>query len=240
MVNGILGKKIGMSEAYTPAGERVPVTLVQAGPCVVTQRKTAARDGYDAAQLGLIEFTKPSRLSKAERTRLEKRSLPPCRFLREVPLAAAGGDGDAGAKVGDQVLAEMFKALDYLDVEGVSKGRGFAGFVKRHHFGGGAATHGSMFHRAPGSIGASAFPSRVLKGMRAAGHMGHAQVTVRNLQVVAVDADDNILALRGAVPGPDGGYLVLRRAVQPPRSRRGFAGATTVDPLKASKKARGK
>jgi large subunit ribosomal protein L3 len=241
MVNGILGKKIGMSEAYTPAGERVPVTLVQAGPCVVTQRKTAARDGYDAAQLGLIEFTKPSRLSKAERTRLEKHNLPPCRFLREVPLAPApAGAGAADANVGDQVLAEMFQVRDYLDVEGVSKGRGFAGFVKRHHFGGGAATHGSMFHRAPGSIGASAFPSRVLKGMRAAGHMGHAQVTVRNLQVVAVDADDNILALRGAVPGPDGGYLVLRRAVQPPRVRRGFAGATTVDPLKASKKARGK
>ncbi len=238
MVNGILGKKIGMSEAYAPSGERIPVTLVQAGPCVVTQRKTAARDGYDAAQLGLIEFTKPSRLSKPERARLEKHNLPPCRFLREVPVAA--GEGEAEAKIGDQVLAEMFKVRDYLDVVGVSKGRGFAGFVKRHHFGGGAATHGSMFHRAPGSIGASAFPSRVLKGMRAAGHMGDAQVTVRNLQVVAVDPDDNILALRGAIPGPAGGYLVLRRAVQPPRARRGFAGATTVDPLKASKKARGK
>ncbi len=241
MVNGILGKKIGMSEAYTPAGERVPVTLVQAGPCVVTQRKTAARDGYEAAQLGLVEFTKPSRLSKAERVRLEKNSLPPCRFLREVPLApAAAGAEAADAKVGDQVLAEMFQVRDYLDVEGVSKGRGFAGVIKRHHFGGGAASHGSMFHRAPGSIGASAFPSRVLKGMRAAGHLGHAQVTVRNIQVVAVDPDDNILALRGAIPGPDGGYLVLRRAVQPPRARRGFAGGATVDPLKASKKARGK
>jgi large subunit ribosomal protein L3 len=240
MVNGILGKKIGMSEAYTPAGERVPVTLVQAGPCVVTQRKTAARDGYDAAQLGLIEFTKPSRLTRPARVRLEKHNLPPCKFLREVPLAPADGAAAADTQVGDQVLAEMFQVRDYLDVVGVSKGRGFAGFVKRHHFGGGAATHGSMFHRAPGSIGASAFPSRVLKGMRGAGHMGHAQVTVRNLQVVAVDADDNILALRGAVPGPDGGYLLLRRAVAPPRARRGFAGSTTVDPLKASKKARGK
>src|SRR6185437_7736174 len=209
MVNGILGKKIGMSEAYSASGERIPVTLIQAGPCVVVQRKTQARDSYDAAQLGLIEFTKPGRLSKPERQRFEAANLPPCRLLREVPLAKhAEGDG---AKVGDQVLAEMFKERDFLDIEGVSKGRGFAGFVKRHHFGGGAATHGSMLHRAPGSIGASAFPSRVLKGMRAAGHMGDAQVTVRNLQVVAVDADENLLAVRGAVPGPNGGYLLIRR-----------------------------
>lgn len=240
MVNGILGKKIGMSEAYTASGERVPVTLVQAGPCVVVQRKTQALDGYDAAQLGLIEFTKPSRLSKPERQRFEKDNLPPCRFLREVPLAPAQGDAAADTKVGDQVLAEMFKERDYVDVAGVSKGKGFAGVVKRHHFGGGAATHGSMFHRAPGSIGASAFPSRVLKGMRAAGHLGHEKVTVRNLQIVSVDAEENLLAIRGAIPGPNGGYLVLRRALQAPRVRRGFAGATTVDPLKASKKARGK
>lgn len=233
MVNGILGKKIGMSETYTAAGERVPVTLIQAGPCVVVQRKTAARDGYEAVQLGLIEFTRPSRLSKAELQRFEAHNLPPCRFLREVPVT---GEGEDGAKVGDQVLAEMFKQSDYLDVVGVSKGRGFAGFIKRHHFGGGAASHGSMFHRAPGSIGASAFPSRVLKGMRAAGHMGHARVTVRNLQVVAVDSDDNVLAVRGAIPGPNGGYLVLRRAVQPPREHRGFAGIANVNPLKVSKR----
>ncbi|MGH9467653.1 MAG: 50S ribosomal protein L3 [Terriglobales bacterium] len=233
MVNGILGKKIGMSETYTAAGERVPVTLIQAGPCVVVQRKTSERDGYEAAQLGLIEFTKPSRLSKAELQRLEKNNLPPCRFLREVPVS---GNGEEGAKVGDQVLAEMFQEREYLDVVGVSKGRGFAGVVKRHHFGGGAATHGSMFHRAPGSIGASAFPSRVLKGMRAAGHMGHARVTVRNLQVVSVDVEDNVLAVRGAVPGPNGGYLVLRRAVQPPPQRRGFAGVANINPLKVSKR----
>ncbi|MGN6591346.1 MAG: 50S ribosomal protein L3 [Terriglobales bacterium] len=231
MVNGILGKKIGMSEAYTPSGERVPVTLIQAGPCVVVQRKTQASDGYEAAQLGLVEFTRPSRLPKAERQRFEKHNLPPCKFVREVRVA----DGSE-AKIGDQVLAEMFKEKDFLDIEGISKGRGFAGVVKRHHFGGGAATHGSMFHRAPGSIGASAFPSRVLKGMRAAGHLGHAQTTVRNLQVMAVDADDNILAVRGAVPGPNGGYLVIQRAVQPPRVRRGFAGIANTNPLKASKR----
>lgn len=214
----------------------VPVTLIQAGPCVVTQRKTAAREGYEAVQLGLIEFVKPSRLTKPERGVFEKHDLPPCRFLREFPLAASDGE----TKPGDRVLVDIFQERDYVDVVAVSKGRGFAGFVKRHHFRGGAATHGSMFHRAPGSIGASAFPSRVLKGMRAAGHMGAEQVTVRNLRIVSVDADDNILAVQGAVPGPNGGYVMIRSAVKPPRQRRGFAGSGTVDPLKASKKRVGK
>lgn len=234
MVQGILGKKIGMAEAWR-GGEREPVTLIQAGPCVVTQRKTQARDGYEAAQLGLIEFLKPSRLNRPQLARLEKHNLPPCRLLRELPLA----DGSE-AKPGDQVLVGMFREREYVDVVGVSKGRGFAGVMKRHHFGGGAASHGSMFHRAPGSIGASAFPSRVLKGMRAAGHMGVEQVTVRNLQVVTVDGDNHLLAVRGAVPGPNGGYVMVRKAVNPPRKRRGHAGSTTVDPLKASKKRAGK
>ncbi len=234
MVQGILGKKIGMAEAWRD-GERAPVTLIQAGPCVVTQRKTLARDGYESAQVGLIEFLKPSRLNRPQRTRLEKHNLPPCRWLRELPLAAG-----SQAKPGDQVLVDIFREREYVDVVGVSKGRGFAGFVKRHHFGGGAASHGSMFHRAPGSIGASAFPSRVLKGMRAAGHMGVSQVTVRNLEVVTVDQDNNLLAVLGAVPGPNGGYVVVRKAVHPPRQRRGHAGEGTVDPLKASKKRAGK
>lgn len=235
MVKGILGKKIGMSETYGPAGERIPVTLLQAGPCVVVQRKTAARDGYESAQIGLVEFTKPGRLSRAERVRFEKHNLAPCKLLREVAVAPAA-EGVAEAAVGDQVLVEMFQEREFVDVEGVSKGRGFAGVVKRHHFGGGAATHGSMFHRAPGSIGASAFPSRVLKGMRAAGHMGQAQVTVRNLQIVTVDADENLLAVRGAVPGPNDGYVLIRKAVHAPRSRRGFAGVANTNPLKASKR----
>jgi large subunit ribosomal protein L3 len=232
-VNGILGKKLGMTDAYTAAGEMVPVTLIQAGPCVVTQRKTAQRDGYESVQLGLVEFTKPGRLNKPERGIFEKHNLPPCRFLREFTLST---DGDGEVKVGDKVLVDVFKQRDFVDVTGISKGRGFAGFVKRHHFRGGAATHGSMFHRAPGSIGASAFPSRVLKGMRAAGHMGVQRTTARNLEVVSVDADDNILAVKGAVPGANGSYVVVKRAVKPPRQRRGFAGGTTVDPLKASKK----
>lgn len=235
MVNGILGRKIGMSEAWGENGERVAVTLLQAGPCVVTQRKTRERDGYEAVQLGLVEFVKPTRLPRPQRAKFEKADLPPCKFVREVGLGAAT-DGSDGVKVGDRVLAEIFQARDYVDVVATSKGRGFAGLVKRHHFGGGAATHGSMFHRAPGSIGASAFPSRVLKGMRAAGHMGTDQVTTRNLQIVKVDADDNVVAVRGAVPGPKGGYVVIRKAVSPPPVSRGFAGMTTVDPLKASKK----
>lgn len=236
MVKGILGKKVGMTDAYGADGAVVPVTLIQAGPCVVTQRKTAASDGYEAAQVGLIEFVKPSRLSQPERGVFEKHDLPPCRLLREFRLQP--GDGDV--KIGDRVLVDVFQERDYVDVVAVSKGRGFAGFVKRHHFGGGAATHGSMFHRAPGSIGASAFPSRVLKGMRAAGHMGAARVTVRNLRVVTVDAESNLLAVKGAVPGPNGGYVWIRAALQPPRQRRGHAGSTTVDPLKASKKRTGK
>lgn len=236
MIKGILGKKIGMTDAYQADGAMVPVTLLRAGPCVVTQRKTRAKEGYDAAQVGLIEFIKPARLSKGERGVFEKNNLAPCRFVREFRLAADEGE----TKPGDQVLVTVFRERDFVDVIGVSKGKGFAGFVKRHHFGGGAATHGSMFHRAPGSIGASAFPSRVLKGMRAAGHMGHARVTTRNLRVVAVDAEENILAVRGAVPGPNGGYVVIRAAIKAPRQRRGFAGATTVDPLKASKKRAGK
>jgi len=239
MVNGILGKKIGMTEAFRSNGEVVPVTLVQAGPCVVTQRKTKTSDGYDAVQLGLVEFVKPARLSRPERQHLEKNNLPPCKLLREFP-AVAGPEGAADSKIGDQVLLDIFKARDFVDVIGVSKGRGFAGVVKRHHFAGGAASHGSMFHRAPGGIGASAFPSRVIKGMRAAGHMGAERVTVRNLQVVSVDTDDNVLALQGAIPGPNGGYVMIRKAVKPPRVKRGFAGSGTVDPLKASKKRAGK
>ena len=234
MVQGILGKKIGMTETWRD-GAMVPVTLLQAGPCVVTQRKTQARDGYDAAQLGLIEFLKPSKLNRPQQGLMKKHDLPPCRLLREVEVAAG-----ADPKPGDQVLVGLFQEREQVDVIGVSKGRGFAGVVKRHHFGGGAATHGSMFHRAPGSIGASAFPSRVLKGMRAAGHMGHARVTVRNLRVIAVDPDSNLLAVSGAVPGPNGGYVLIRKSIAPRRQRRGFAGSTTVDPLKASKKRAGK
>jgi len=208
MSPGILGKKIGMTQMFRPDGQVVPVTLLKAGPCMVVQRKTPATDGYEAVQLGLLEYVKPQRINKPATGHLKKAGVEGAKFLREFPLEGAGGD----LKAGDKVLVDQFKPNDKVDVIGISKGRGFAGLVKRHHFRGGAATHGSMFHRAPGSIGASSFPSRVLPGMRMAGHMGHSQVTVRNLEVVDVDTEDNVLAVKGAVPGPNGGYVVVRRA----------------------------
>lgn len=208
MSPGILGKKIGMTQVFRPDGQVVPVTILKAGPCVVVQRKTPATDGYDAIQVGLLEYVKPSRLTKPQRGHLQKAGIEGVKFLREFRVKPGNGD----LKAGDRILAEEFKPKDKVDVIGVSKGRGFAGFVKRHHFRGGDDTHGSMFHRAPGSIGASSFPSRVFPGMRAAGHMGHQQVTVRNLEVVEVDAEDNVILVKGAVPGPNGGYVVVRRA----------------------------
>ena len=205
---GILGKKIGMTQIFRPDGQVVPVTLLKAGPCMVVQRKTATTDGYDAVQLGLMEFVKPQRLNKPATGHLKKAGAEGSKFLRELPVRT----GDDDSKPGDKVLVDQFKPKDKGDVIGISKGRGFAGLVKRHHFGGGADTHGSMFHRAPGSIGASSFPSRVLPGMRMAGHMGHARVTVRNLEVIDVDTEDNVLVVKGAVPGPNGGYVVVRRS----------------------------
>ncbi len=208
MSPGILGKKIGMTQVFRPDGQAVPVTLLKAGPCLVVQRKTPTIDGYDAVQLGLVEFVKPARINKPATGHLKKAGVEGTKFLREFSLRP----GDDDFKPGDKVLVDQFKPKDKVDVIGVSKGRGFAGLVKRHHFRGGADTHGSMFHRAPGSIGASSFPSRVLPGMRMAGHMGHARVTVRNLEVIDVDAEDNVLVVKGAVPGPNGGYVVVRRA----------------------------
>jgi large subunit ribosomal protein L3 len=208
MSPGILGKKIGMTQIFRPDGQVVPVTLLKAGPCMVVQRKTPATDGYDAVQLGLLEFVKPARINKPSTGHLKKAGVEGAKFIREFKLN--GGNGDL--KAGDKVLVDQFKPKDMVDVVGISKGRGFAGVVKRHHFRGGEGSHGSMFHRAPGSIGASSFPSRVLPGMRMGGHMGHGQVTVRNLEVIEVDTEDNVLAVKGAVPGPNGGYVVVRRA----------------------------
>jgi large subunit ribosomal protein L3 len=208
MSPGILGKKLGMTQVFRPDGQAVPVTLLKAGPCMVVQRKTPTADGYNAVQLGLVEFVKPNRLSKPASGHLKKAGVDGAKFLREFRL----GPGDDDFKPGDRVLVDQFKPKDKVDVIGVSKGRGFAGLVKRHHYRGGASTHGSMFHRAPGSIGSSSFPSRVLPGMRMAGHMGASQVTVRNLEVIEVDTEDNLLMVKGAVPGPNGGYAVVRRA----------------------------
>jgi large subunit ribosomal protein L3 len=237
-VAGILGKKVGMTQLFDSKGDVRPVTVLQAGPCVVTQHKTAVKDGYEAAQIGLVEFVKESRLTKPAKGHLAKNNVPPVKFMREVPLeieTSADGDG-AAVKVGDRVLVEIFDGERFVDIVGVSKGRGFQGVVKRHHFGGGPKSHGSMF-QITGSIGSSAFPSRVFKGMRMSGHMGDRQVTTRNLRVLGVDKDENLLVVEGSVPGPQGGYIVITKAKKPPRERRGFAGAATVDPLKAAKRA---
>jgi len=211
MVNAILGKKLGMTQVFAENGDVIPVTVLKAGPCVVVQRKTTQSDGYDAAQLGLVEVPPPRRVTKAREGHFKKANANPVRFLREIRLAANGGE----VNVGDKVLVDLFAVNDFVDVVGTSKGRGFAGVHKRHHFGGGTGSHGSMFHRAPGSIGASAFPSRVTKGMRAAGHMGNAQVTARNLRVVQVLTDDNTLLVEGSVPGPQGGYVLVHKAKAP-------------------------
>jgi large subunit ribosomal protein L3 len=209
MSPGILGKKIGMTQVFRPNGEVVPVTVLKAGPCIVVQRKTPTTDGYDAVQLGLMEFVKPSRMTKPAAGHLKKANAEGVKFLREFRLDEAP-NGDL--KPGDRVLVDEFKPNEKVDVIGVAKGRGFAGLVKRHHFRGGDASHGSMFHRAPGSIGASSFPSRVMRGMRMAGHMGTNRVTVRNLEIVQVDAEENVMLVKGAVPGPNGAYVVVRRS----------------------------
>jgi large subunit ribosomal protein L3 len=211
MVDAILGRKLGMTQIFAENGDVVPATVLKAGPCVVIQRKTAQKDGYEAAQIGLVELPPPKGLTKGREGHFKKAGAVPVRFLREVRLKA----GSADVKVGDKVLVDHFAVNELVDVTGISKGRGFAGFVKRHHFGGGGASHGSMFHRAPGSIGGSSFPSRVWKGQRMTGHMGVDRVTVRNLRVVQVHADDNTLVVRGAVPGPNGGYVVVRKAKAP-------------------------
>jgi large subunit ribosomal protein L3 len=237
-VAGILGKKVGMTQLFDSKGEVRPATVLQAGPCVVTQHKTNTKDGYDSAQLGLVEFVKEKKLSKPMQGHFAKHNLPPVKFLREVAIEVEtlGEEANGAVKVGDRILVDIFDGEKFVDIVGISKGRGFQGVVKRHHFAGGAKSHGSMF-QITGSIGSSAFPSRVFKGMRMSGHLGHDRVTVRNLRILGVDKDDNLLVVEGSVPGPNGGYIVINKAKKPPRERRGFAGAATVDPLKAAKRA---
>jgi large subunit ribosomal protein L3 len=208
MVTGIIGRKVGMTQVFETDGTVVPATVIKAGPCVVVQAKTAQTDGYEAVQLGLVDET-AAKANKPTVGHFKKANVPATRVRREVTVKA-GGDS---LKAGDQVLVNIFAAGDRVDVIATSRGKGFQGVMKRHHFGGGAATHGSMFHRAPGSIGASSFPSRVVKGMRAAGRMGATRVTTRNLKVVGVDLDNHLLLLRGAVPGAPGGVVTVRRAV---------------------------
>lgn len=210
MINGILGRKIGMTQVFEADGTVVPVTVVEAGPCLVVQRKTKDNDGYDAVQLGLVGRVSPRQLTKAARGHFEKAGVPPARTVGEVQCDPA----DTLAP-GDKVLCDIFAESEHVDVVGVSKGKGFQGVMKRHHFAGGAATHGSMFHRAPGSIGPSAFPSRVYPGTRSTGRMGGRQSTMKNLVVVRVDAENHLLYLRGAVPGARNALVkIVKRPVR--------------------------
>jgi large subunit ribosomal protein L3 len=206
-MKGILGIKVGMTQIFDEKGEVVPVTVIEAGPCFVTQKKTVARDGYVAIQLGFQE-TKPRRLTKAELAHLQKNNLPPLRYLREIRV-----DDVEKYQEGQKITVSAFDVGEWVDVTGLSKGRGFAGVVKRHGFRGGPKTRGqSDRHRAPGSIGATSTPGRVFKGMRMAGRMGTQRVTVQNLQVVLVDPERNLLAVKGSVPGANNGLLLIQEA----------------------------
>jgi large subunit ribosomal protein L3 len=208
MVTGLIGKKVGMTQLFTPDGAVHPATVLKAGPCVVSQVKTMAHDGYEAVQLGLVE-ARPHKENKPTEGHFKKAGVPPTRVRREVRLKA-GGDP---VKAGDQINVSMFADGERVDVVGTSRGKGFQGVVKRHHFKGGRMSHGSMFHRAPGSIGASSYPSRVVKGMRMGGHMGDASVTTRNLKVLRVDSENNLLLVEGSVPGGPNSVVVIRKAV---------------------------
>jgi large subunit ribosomal protein L3 len=211
MINGILGRKVGMTQVFATTGEAVPVTVVEAGPCVVTQVKTKETDGYDAVQLGFEEtkhLSKPERGHLEQQGRHEQTRLPLVRNLREVRV-----DVPADHKVGERVDASTFKAGDVVDVIGVSKGKGFAGVIKRHHFHGGPKTHGqSDRHRAPGAIGSGTTPGRIYRGKRMAGRMGNDRVTVQNLQIVEADASRNLILIKGSVPGGVNGLVMIRKA----------------------------
>lgn len=212
-MKGLLARKIGMTQMFNEQGEVVPVTILRAGPCYVTQIRMPERDGYAALQLG-FEETKPRRLTQGELGHLVKRNLPPLRVLREIRLP--NPETLAAYQEGQVLTVEIFSPGERVDVTGWSKGRGFAGGIKRHGFARQAKTHGqSDRHRAPGSIGTNTDPGRVVKGKRMAGHHGNERVTVRNLQVVWVDTERNLIALKGAVPGPRGGLVLIRQAKQP-------------------------
>ena len=215
MVNGIIGKKVGMTQLFAPDGTVTPVTIIKAGPCVVVQKKTSAgKDGYDAVQLGLVEDrpVKLKNVNKPMRGHFEKTGAgtPPTRVLKEIRLDAPSDD----LNVGDTVLVNLFNEGDSIEIVGTSKGRGFQGTIKRHNFNRGPESHGSMNVRAPGSMGQSAYPSRVLKGTRSSGHMGDDRVTVKGLTVARVDVENNLLMIRGAVPGANGCVVVVKKSTK--------------------------
>jgi large subunit ribosomal protein L3 len=210
MTTGILGKKLGMSQVFDTEGKVIPVTVIEAGPCTVIQRKTARTDGYDAVQIGFRQ-TKAGKVGKPMLGHFQKAGKGAFSALQEIRVEAA-----EPLDIGAEIKVDIFKEGDVVDVMGHSKGRGFTGVIKRWGFKGGRATHGSMFHRAPGSIGASAYPSRVIKNMKMAGQYGNERVTILNLRVVGVEPEKNLLLVRGAVPGAKNSLVFVRRAVKKP------------------------
>jgi large subunit ribosomal protein L3 len=214
MIPGLLGKKIGMTQVFDGDGNRVPVTVLEVGPCLVQAVKSNEKDGYTAVQLG-YDDTKEKRVKKPQREYLKANKLDPKKFVKEIRC-----EGAPEVKVGDKLTNRIFQKGDYLDVVGTSKGKGFQGGMKRWNWSGGGETHGSMSHRAPGSIGQSSYPSRVFKGMHMAGHMGDDRITVQNLEVIEVDAENNTVMVRGAVPGSNGSYIIVKYAKKKPVAER--------------------
>jgi large subunit ribosomal protein L3 len=206
MIEGLIGKKIGMTQTFDEKGNVAPITVIRVGPCTVIQKKTKEKDGYSALQLGLIEEKGRKKATKPLVGHYEKSGVPPMKILREFQFAEKGE-----VKEGDQFFVDIFQVGEKVDVVGMSKGKGFAGVVKRWGFHGGKVSHGSMFHRRPGSTGASAFPSRVTKGKKLPGQLGNSRVTVKNLMVIQADKENNLLVVKGAVPGASGGYLLIKK-----------------------------
>lgn len=207
MVNGLLGIKVGMTQIFSSEGKVVPVTVVEAGPCRVVMKKTVERDGYEAIQLSFKEVKK-NRLNKPLRGHFKKHGVPPTKYLAEF-------EGDPGSlDSGQEITVEIFQEGDRVDVTGLTKGKGFQGVMRRYKFAGGPASHGSMFHRAPGSIGSSSFPSRVKKNKKLPGHMGNKKRTVQNLEVIGVRKEDNLLLIKGAIPGARGSLVVVKKSVK--------------------------
>ena len=207
MAIGLLGRKVGMTQVFDEKGKAVPVTIIQAGPCPVVQKKTAVRDGYEAIQVGFETQPNKNRMTRPLQGHFDKGQVAYQRFLREIRLR--GGEGEY--QIGQVLTVSLFAEGDRVRIAGVTKGRGFQGGVKRWKYRGGPATHGSMFHRAPGSIGASSYPSRVFRGHHLPGHMGAVRMTVSGLRVVSVDPDNNLVLIEGAVPGPSGGVVTIQK-----------------------------
>lgn len=210
MPKAILGKKIGMTQIFDEAGQAVPVTVIEAGPCIVVQKRTVENDGYSAVQLG-FEEQKEQRVNKPRLGHFRAAGVKPTRYLREVRVTE--GDALADLEVGAEVKADLFEAGEYVDVSGVSKGKGFSGVVKRHNFGRGAMTRGSRYHRGVGALGATG-PARVFPGRKLAGRMGGERTTIQGLKVIRVDADRNLILVRGSVPGPRGGLVLVKETVK--------------------------